>query len=247
MTAATETSQPSAATRSRWSRVLYWLGWSLIVAGAVVLLYVVYSLLFTNLETDRAQARLLEEWLIDVPVLPQEGDAGSETEATVGTDREPPEPAAREGRATEPPALGTAVAMIEFVRPGADEPVVHADPLLVVHGVSVADLRQGPGHYPQTALPGADGNFAVAGHRTTYGAPFFSLDELEPGDEIHVTDRTGTRHVYEFVAAEVVRPSDTWVIGDDPLDGGRPTLTLTTCHPRFSAAKRLVVFAGLVS
>lgn len=106
---------------------------------------------------------------------------------------------------------------------------------------------RGPGHYPQTASPGADGNFAVAGHRTTYGAPFFHLDELRDGDEVHVTDTDGSRHVYEVRMQRSVSPGDVLVIGPDPLQTGRATLTLTTCNPRFSNRERLVVHAELVA
>lgn len=240
-------SEPRVEARPLASRILRWVGWTLIAAGCVVLLYLVYSLLFTNLETDRAQAQLLDTWEREVGALASQepaADGDGTGEETGGGD---PDPAVREAGELPPAELGAAVARIEFVRPSSGEPVVHDDPLMVVHGVTLDILRSGPGHYPETALPGQDGNFAVAGHRTTYGAPFFSLDELEEGDEIHVTGRDGRRHTYEVVASEVVRPRDIWVIAPDPLESGRPLMTLTTCHPRFSAAQRLVVFAELVS
>lgn len=122
---------------------------------------------------------------------------------------------------------------------------VQDDPLLVVEGVGVDELKRGPGHYPGTALPGQPGNFAVAGHRTTYAAPFYDLDQLRPGDRIRVTDRGGTRWTYSVVGQRIVAPTDVEVIGPDPLATGRATLTLTTCNPRFSAAQRLIVFAEL--
>jgi sortase A len=205
-------------------------GWTLIGAGVVVLLYLVYSLFFTNLETNAAQADLLERWELEVgdggsAVLPGEGE-GDEDDATV--------------------EVGSAAAVIEFVRPGSDERPVRDEPLYVVEGVTLANLRSGPGHYPGTARPGEDGNFAVAGHRTTYGAPFFSLDELQEGDEVHATGRDGVRHVYAVRELRIVGPGDTWVVGPDPLETGAPTLTLTTCNPRFSQAQRLVAFAELV-
>nr|MBA2529402.1 class E sortase [Euzebyales bacterium] len=142
---------------------------------------------------------------------------------------------------------GTAVAVLQFSRPGQDGPLVHGGPLYVVEGTSVPALRQGPGHYVGTALPGQLGNFAVAGHRTTYGAPFYHLDDLRSGDEVLVTDRNGRRYTYRVRTQEVVAPGDSWVTGPDPLETGRPTLTLTTCNPRFSAAQRLIVFAELDS
>lgn len=216
------------------TRALRYTGWTLIIAGTVVLLYVVYSLFFTNLTTDAAQADLSEEWdrlvapVEEEPPAPDEPDPAPEPE---------PEPAL-------PP--GSAFAVLEFSRPGTDEPPVHADPLFVVSGVGRQDLMRGPGHYPETAEPGAAGNIGIAGHRTTYGSPFFHLDQLVEGDEIHVTGRDGERHTYRVAGQQVVAPSDVWVLDPDPLGSGNPTLTLTTCHPRFSAAQRLVVFAELV-
>jgi len=111
-----------------------------------------------------------------------------------------------------------------------------------VEGVGEADLTKGPGHYPQTVLPGEQGNAAIAGHRTTYGAPFFRLNELTVGDPIYVIDTTGRRFLYTVSAAPmVVSPNDIAVL--DPTTTA--TLTLTTCNPRFSATNRLVVVAAL--
>jgi sortase A len=228
----------------RSARILRWVGWTLITAGCVVLLYLVYSLFFTNLETNAAQADLREQWerslAAEEPVeqLPGEAEEPADTDEPAEPDAEP-EP--------DPVDIGGARALIEFHRPGSDTPPVLEDPVFVVEGVTVQALKAGPGHYPGTALPGEDGNFAVAGHRTTYGAPFFHLDDLVAGDEIHVTDRQGRQHVYEVRETAVVTPGDTWVIEPDPLESGAPTMTLTTCHPRFSAAQRLVVFAELAS
>lgn len=111
----------------------------------------------------------------------------------------------------------------------------------VVEGTSAAELRKGPGHIPGTSLPGQPGNAVLSGHRTTYGAPFHRLDELEPGDDIVVETTIGT-HRYEVVSSMVVTPRDTWVVNG--RDGA--WLTLTTCHPKYSSRQRLVVFAALV-
>ncbi len=135
---------------------------------------------------------------------------------------------------TEPlPPAGNAIGRIVIPAAGVD--------WTVVEGVSVADLRTGAGHMPDTPLPGQPGNAVISGHRTTYGAPFFHLDRVEPGDEIEVTTATGT-HAYQVVESRVVGPNDTWVTGQ--WDGA--WLTLTTCNPRFSSRERLVVFAHLV-
>ncbi len=114
---------------------------------------------------------------------------------------------------------------------------------LVVHGTSPAALRAGAGHYPNTPLPGQDGNVAIAGHRTTYGKPFNRVDELDGGDRVWLITPVGE---YEY---EVSR--DPWVTG--PRDWSvieptsTPSLTLTTCHPKGSAAQRLIVRAELVA
>lgn len=136
-----------------------------------------------------------------------------------------------------------AIARIVVVRPGSGPLLGGA--FYVGEGIAQAQIDRGPAHYPDSATPGGHGNFAVAGHRTTHGAPFGALDELRPGDQIRVTDRAGRRFVYLVVEQQVVSPTDTWVVGDDPLGTGRPMLTFTTCHPRFSARQRLVVWAEL--
>jgi sortase A len=146
------------------------------------------------------------------------------------------------GAAGQPDA-NAAVALLEIQRPGVG-PLL--GPLFVGEGVGPDQLEDGPGHFPGSALPGRSGNFAVAGHRTTHGGPFGDLDRLRAGDEVHVTDRAGRRHLYRVVEQRIVTPADTWVAGPDPLGHGRPTLTLTTCHPRYSARQRLVVWAELV-
>ncbi|HVE93919.1 MAG TPA: class E sortase [Acidimicrobiales bacterium] len=132
-----------------------------------------------------------------------------------------------------PPPDGAAIAIIKIPRLGVEK--------AVVEGVGVDDLQKGPGHYPQTPMPGQPGNVGIAGHRTTYGAPFFNLDQLEPGDPILTTTAQG-RFRYEVIGTTVVTPSEVSVL--DPTDDNR--LTLTTCEPRFSASRRMIVTARLV-
>jgi sortase A len=111
---------------------------------------------------------------------------------------------------------------------------------VIVQGTSTSDLQQGPGHYPGTPLPGEQGNAAIAGHRTTYGAPFYNLDHLAFGDKIIITTVQGT-FTYVVQSSQVVSPSDVAVVDNTTT----PQLTLTTCNPRFSASTRLVVHADL--
>jgi sortase A len=116
--------------------------------------------------------------------------------------------------------------------------------IVVVAGVSVADLRKGPGHYPDTPLPGQFGNAAIAGHRTTYGQPFINVDDLEPGDDIIVTTLAG-RFVYEVTGTEIVDDSATHVVATTNPDIAE--LTLTSCHPKWSASQRIIVHSLLVA
>jgi sortase A len=133
--------------------------------------------------------------------------------------------------------LGDGIAAIKI--PAATDKTYY-----VVSGVRVQDLKIAVGHYPSTPMPGFYGNAALAGHRTTYGAPFEHLDRLKPGDRIYVD--TVLREHYEYVVydTKIVTPSDTWVIGQ-PTDPNDISLTLTTCHPKRSTKQRLVIFSRL--
>ncbi len=137
---------------------------------------------------------------------------------------------------------GSAIARIQIPAIGVDK--------TVVEGVRVGDLRKGPGHYPTTPIPGQAGNAAIAGHRTTYGAPFGDIDELEPGDQIIVTTIQG-QFTYEVaVQGEghghfIVAPHQVEVLDQDFRDHPN-RLTLTACHPKGSARQRIIVVAALV-
>lgn len=137
---------------------------------------------------------------------------------------------------------GSAIARIQI-------PAIDVDKT-VVEGVRVGDLRKGPGHYPTTPLPGQAGNAAIAGHRTTYGAPFGEIDKLKPGDQIIVTTIQG-RFTYEVAAQGqghghfIVAPHQVEVLDQDFSDHPN-RLTLTACHPKRSARQRIIVVAALV-
>jgi sortase A len=119
-------------------------------------------------------------------------------------------------------------------------PAINVD-VVVVEGTTASALRAGAGHYPQTPLPCEQGNVGIAGHRTTYGKPFHNLDLLEPGDDIILETPVGECTYKVAQAPFVVSPSDTSVVKPTPTS----SLTLTTCHPKGSAAHRLVVRAAL--
>ncbi len=201
-------------------QVIRGLGRVMVTLGAVVLLFVVYQLWGTGLREAQAQSDLTEAFsgaLAAEADLPEEVPAGDA----------PPETAP-----LAPPA-GEAIAMIRIPKIGVEK--------AVVEGVGISDLRKGPGHYPDTPLPGQGGNSGIAGHRTTYGAPFFELDQLVAGDEILVrTLDDELRYVVDRTL--VVRPDQVEVL--DPTEEAR--LTLTTCEPRYSARERLIVSAVLV-
>jgi sortase A len=110
----------------------------------------------------------------------------------------------------------------------------------VVEGTDMENLRKGPGHYPDTPLPGERGTVAIAGHRTTYGAPFRKLDELDPGATIEVEMPYGTFR-YRVQKTEIVDNDALWIKDRKPYD----RLVLSACHPLYSAAQRIVTFARL--
>ena len=111
---------------------------------------------------------------------------------------------------------------------------------MIVEGTGTGDLKRGPGHYPATPLPGAPGTVGIAGHRTTYGAPFRTIDKLDPGDRIVAEMPYGT-FTYRVERTRIVPPTATEVVRRVKYD----RLVLTACHPLYSAAQRIVVFAKL--
>lgn len=243
MSTSTDTTRaPSGVGR----RIVRFLGWALITFGAVLLLYLVWLLWITGVETSRVQDDLLEEF----PGFTQgaEGTDDLFEDASVGDDP------TLEGMDDGATASG-GVAVLEFERPGTEVEPVNDEPLVVVAGTDPGSLRRGPGAYTDTAGPGQDGNFVVVGHRTTYGAPFYDIDDILPGDLVHVTDPSGQRFTYRILEGDdavspgvrLIRPDDLWVLNRDPLQRGDGTyITLISCHPRFSAAQRIVAFGELV-
>jgi LPXTG-site transpeptidase (sortase) family protein len=186
-----------------------------ITAGLILMLFVTYELWGTGRYTQGAQDRLGDEMLKN----------WRSAKVT-----------------TEKVRLGKGLAMIRIPRFGKDYHFV------VIEGVGQDDLRKGPGHYPGTALPGQIGNFVISGHRTTYSAPFNRLGELDRGDRILI-DTRAEQYVYKVTDRKIVKPSATEVTLPVPFHPkGRPAdrlITLTTCHPKYSAAERMVIFGEL--
>ena len=217
----------------RFARVLSAIGRTMITAGVLILLFVVYQLWGTGIHEAQAQNRLdkeLAQKLADVPTVTEPSTTTTLTTGTL--------PPATVPALAEAPNAGDAVGRIEIDKIGLNE--------VVVEGVGVPELKDGPGHYPDTPMPGQKGNAAIAGHRTTYGAPFGSIDELVPGDKILITTVQG-RFTYAVIAQEdgsghrIVSPSQVEVLDD--FNDNR--ITLTACHPKFSASQRIVVVGVL--
>lgn len=252
-------------------RVLGGIGRTLITAGILILMFVGYQLWGTGVLEAQAQdaldtefTKLLEEAQQITGETPVEqvglDSTAAENAVDPGTDSADGTVTSDDASAAAPTPVPLTKASIppEFLYRSEGEVVarilidaINVDKS-VVEGTGVEPLREGPGHYPTTVFPGQPGNAAIAGHRTTYGAPFHRIDELVPGDIIKIQTIQGV-HTYEVDAHEdasgnqvghfIVDPGATWVLGD--FDDNR--LTLTACHPKYSAAKRIVVTATLVS
>jgi sortase A len=211
------------------------IGRVLITVGLLILLFVAYQLWGTGIYEARAQSDLESQFNGE---LGRQRSQSTTTTTTTATPTATTEPAAL----PPVPADGDPVGVIKIDKIGVDK--------VVVEGTSVPDLRQGPGHYAGSPLPGQLGNAAIAGHRTTYGAPFGDLDQLARGDTISVRTLTGT---WEYALVQdpiAVKPNQTEVLDPttDPATGQQlATLTLTTCEPRYQATERLVVKAQLAS
>ncbi len=213
-------------------------GQTLITLGVVVLLFIVYEAFITNIFNAQKQNQLHAQ-------LEQQWD-----DPTVGVPQQ-------ETKIGDVP-IGDAFAILRIPTFGADFDEA------IVAGTTEAALLKGPGHYTDTAGPGDVGNFAIAGHRVGKGSPFLNLDKLKPGDAIvfetkaswyvyRVIGKPGTDDyadlAYPVEGMSIVKPGDYDVIAPVPGDpNAQPTqklLTLTTCHPKFSAAQRLIVHAYL--
>ena len=224
------------------ARAIGVVGRGLVGSGLVVLLFAAYQLWGTGLSESKSQDRLSDAFearmadalvaLATTSSVPA-GGTGTLTGAPVEDGSVAPTP-------TVPPEL------IDLVYPAEGEPLARivipriGVDKVVVEGTAEGDLRKGPGHFGDSSLPGQKGNTAIAGHRTTYGAPFGDIDQLQPGDEIHLTTVLG-QSTYRVAGTEIVSPDQTEVVGDF----GDNRLTLTACHPKFSASQRIVVWALL--
>ncbi|KAA0232893.1 MAG: hypothetical protein JJLCMIEE_03513 [Acidimicrobiales bacterium] len=233
---------PAPARKVSLARVLGWIGKTLIWLGALILLFVVYQLWGTGLEEARAQDSLEEELIEDLSTdLGIEEGLESIDELTEWLSGLAIETAP--ATATQP--LDSPMGIISIPRIGLEK--------VFVEGTGTEQLKKGPGHYVGTPLPGQAGNAGIAGHRTTYGAPFNRIDELLPGDEITVwTGQGGFRYqvMPPQTAGAIEVGAGYWTVRPDQAevleDYGDNRITLTACHPKYSADQRIVVAAELV-
>jgi sortase A len=202
--------------------------------------FVAYQLWGTGIETARAQSALESQFedLLAGTTTTEAVVIGNTVPDTVPDSV--PDTAPDSSAPVEPPTIqpmveeGDPIGRIEMPTIGVDN--------IVVAGVEKSDLKKGPGHYPETPLPGQLGNAAIAGHRTTYGQPFFNVDKLRNGDEIVVTTVDG-RFVYRVTGQQIVSPSNYEVVAT--LDPTKATLTLTSCHPKYTARERIIITSEL--
>jgi sortase A len=223
-------------------RIIEILGWTLIWSGVFVFGYLGWQLVGTDVVNagiqEQAQEDLnqvLEDTEEELPAVEEIDPVtylGGDTEV-LGNDTEVlPEPI--EFYPEEIPEIGEGFAFLRIDKIGLDA--------VIFEGVDPQTLKSGPGHTPGSPLPGQPGNVVLAGHRTTYGRPFWDFDLLEIGDQIEVESAIGVS-VYEVREIAVVQPTDVWVTDDRP----GAWLTMTTCEPKFSARQRLVIWAEMVS
>jgi sortase A len=198
----------------------------LIVAGLALLASVAWQLWGTGIGTAHTQHRLARQFNTDIAGSGVKSPGGPDSEADVITTQVSP-PAT--------PWLGGLVAHLVIPRIGVND--------YVVEGVGSSQLAKGPGHYPGTPAIGSRGNVGIAGHRTTHGAPFYSLNDLHAGDLIYLTNTANQTFTYRVTRQFVVSPGDSAVLKPTPTGN----LTLTTCNPRYSAAQRLIIRAALLA
>lgn len=231
-----------------WRWFIGSLGKVLIAAGILLFLFVGYQLWGTGIQEAQEQRRLedrFEDLLADLAT-------SSVPTTTTTTTTLPPGPTTTlpdvPPPVTEPPRpsdtavpqllptieLGDAIGFMEMPTIGVEK--------FFVAGVRPDDLKKGPGHFPSTPLPGQLGNAGIAGHRTTFGAPFFRVDELEVGDPIITRTPFGT-FTYRVTGQVIVTADDGHVLAT--ADPDKAMLTLVSCHPRYTAAQRIIIFADL--
>jgi sortase A len=206
----------------------------LITLGVILLLFVAWQLWWTNVESDAKQSEVIKNFAQDLGG--SAGPVASGPTAAAPVDFGPP-------KIAEAPGHGGTIGIMYIPRFGAD----YTRPIVQGTSTDVLDTL-GLGHYSDTAMPGATGNFAVAGHRQTHGAVLDNIHTLVPGDKIYVQTKDGF-YIYVFRNNQIVLPSATDVLLPVPTQpAARPTegyLTMTSCNPRFGSQERIIAYSLL--
>jgi len=213
-------------TGGRFGGAIGILGELLLTLGALLVLFLVWQLWWTDVVADREQAGI---------IAGLEDDWGQVDADTIAPRQDGPPPV------PETPEENKVWATMHV-------PAFDRATFPLAEGVDLEQVLnvKGAGHYPGTALPGEDGNVAIAGHRNTYGRVFEDIGRLKSGDPI-VVETADAFYVYEVTETHIVTPTDVEVIAPVPgKPGEEPTeqmLTLTACHPMYSARERIIVHA----
>ena len=192
------------ASPGRISRLIDFLGRTMIVAGLLLLSFVAYQLWGTGIVESRSQTAIAKQFVKPQPIQPQ---------------------------------LGGLVGRITIPSIGVSK--------YVVAGVRLKDLERGPGLFPGSPMPGQKGNVAIAGHRTTFGAPFSRIDELRGNERIVLESKDGTFTYIVNGEPKIVLATDTAVAKTTNPDIA--IITLVSCYPKWTSTKRIVVVATLDS
>lgn len=193
-------------------------GKTLISTGVLLLLFVAYQLWGTGIAERQAQNKLKSQFVTSTTI------AASSTDAPTTTTLPPP------------PTKGDVVAQIVIDKINVDK--------FVVAGVGYKELEKGPGLFAGSPLPGQLGNVSLAGHRTTFGAPFGRVNELVEGDSIVLQTSRGEFVYLVTGPPTIVQATDVDVIRT--VDPARAILTLVTCHPKWTSENRMIISAELV-
>lgn len=227
--------RPPAPRDWRW--LVGGTGRVLVSISVLMFAFVAYQLWGTGIATARAQddlesafAQIIAATTTTSPTTSTSLPDGPQptvtaTTTTLAPPPPPPFPA---------PPRGEPLARLEIPSIGVDK--------IVVEGIRYADLRKGPGHFPETPLPGQFGNATIAGHRTTYGEPFVDIDRVQLGDEVVITAAWGSRYVYVVTEIFIVKPED-YALVVPTRDPAVASLTLVSCNPKYSTRERIVVRA----
>jgi sortase A len=223
-----------AQTSERRRRLVRGLSTVLIVVGGLVLLDAAVTLLWQEPVTA-LQTRIRQHGLSgDLEQLEAKGPTRLEARALAGIAGDQQRIAFLARSLQRRTAPGDAIGRLKIPRLGAD--------FVLIKGSDPADLRKGPGTYDGTPLPGVPGTAAIAGHRTTYLAPFRHIDDLKPNDRITVEMPYAT-FTYRVERTRIVDADAVWILKHSTQD----QLVLSACHPLFSATHRIVVFSRLAS